>query len=740
MNTLTREEQDRFHLLKQTFNAEQTDRDYLIDRVDLQVLQEADEHREKMMEKDRLWAQRVGTEIMKMREQRIQVFVETLEGPEKQKFQMRRDLWTSDPDCFVDVRDKELYDRFCAACVNSERDELMQHAEQCLTDCETAQRDIRLGEYGRQYQFVDSEFMPSEASIGDSEALSSVLGWRCSPGIVENVELFEGGTHPDDICQGVFNNGWLLSALSMLVAAGSHGKGLINEQIRDLFVMHASPIDGSRTLDTEVGAYCVRINRHSEWIPILLDDLLPMRHKDYWTNENRGVAAAHVRECRGLWVPLIEKAFAKYFGSYAALNKGYVHHALQDLTGCEAECINLSPYARGINKVALWDQLLEQKRNGYILGAGTGTSDLVDSEILDMGICFDAAYIVYDIKMVDNYRLIKLRNPPGDHQEWKGDWSDRSPLWTKRLKHKAGYRDDDKDNTFFMSYDDFLNVFRYLYVCKYYNPKKWIEIKHPGLWKKADEASVEQMDMMNQFLLESGDAAQSATVDLEAQNRKKAKARTDSSGGLPSKHNPGCILENNPHYSLRIFRPTDLRITVQQYQHKDVRGTLHPKPFSIIVVRNAHPSVPSRLKTLKKEDVLYSTGEPRADKTQSLYINAMDPGLYMVLVGAYVAGMEGRFVFSILSNYRCDSTGIWPPAWMMRDEVVPGDGGNADKNANQSKRRMMRGGNQARKGIESMGKAVRSGLKALLGSGGEEIDDDDDDDGTKTKDEGTLHS
>lgn len=724
--TLTREERERFHLLKQTFNAEQVDRDYLVDRVDLQMLQDAQDHREATYERDRFWAQKLGMEILKMREAKIKEFVETLEGPERQKFLLRRDLWASDPECFVDVRDKELYDRFRAACLGSHRDEILENAVQSVVDCETAQRDIRLGEYGRQYQFVDSEFMPSEASVGPGEALSHVLGWRCAPGIVEKMDLFEGGTHPDDICQGVFSDGWLLSALGMLVAAGSHGQGLINDQIRDLFLPHPATTDGTPTLDTEVGAYCVRIHRNSEWIPVLVDDLLPMRQKDYWTNENRGVAGAHVRECRGLWVPLIEKAFAKYFGSYTALEKGFVHHALQDLTGCEAECLCLSPFARGTNKAALWDTLLEHKRNGYILGAGSSAADMVDADILDMGVRFNAAYIIYDVKTVDTHRLIKLRNPPGDHEEWKGDWSDHSPLWTKRLKHKAGYRDNDRDNTFFMSFDDFLNVFRYLYVCKYYNPRKWIELKHPGAWRKADEAAVEQLDMMNQFLLESGEGVASTTEDIEAQNRKKAKARTDSAGGLPSRHNPACILENNPHYSLRIFRPTDLRITVTQYQPKDVRTALKPQPFSVIVVRNAHPTVPMRLKTLKKEDVLYSTGEPKAEKTLNLYINDLGPGLYMVLVGAYVAGMEGRFQFSILSNYRCDSTPVWPPAWMLKDEELPGAEAG-EKGGEKTKRRLMKGGAEAKKGIESMGIAVRSGIKALFGGGAAEMDDDDDD-------------
>jgi hypothetical protein len=717
-------------MLKRTFDAEQSERDILIDRVDDQVLREAAEHSLRLKEHDVDWNAKLNIELMRIREERVQAFADSLEGVEKQKFAIRRELWITDPECFIDARDTELYDKFHSACNSNVSNELLEYAIRCLTDCEAAQRDIRLGEYGRQYQFVDSEFIPSELSLGDGEALSHILGWRCSPGIKEGIDLFEGGTHPDDICEGVFKNGWLLSALGMLSAAGSYGKGLINEQIRELFVPHPSLNDGIPTLETEVGAYCVKIFRNGEWIPVLVDDLFPMRQKEYWTNENRGIAVAHVRECRALWVPLIEKAFAKYYGSYSKLEKGYVHHALQDLTGCDAECICLSPFARGMNKFALWDQLVEFKRNGYILGAGTGSSDLVDREILEMGICFNSAYIIYDIKMVDYQRLLKLRNPPGDHLEWKGDWSDHSPLWTKRLKHKVGYKDNDRDNTFFMAFDDFLNVFRYLYVCKYYNPKKWIEIKQPGMWKKPDESQMEQMDIMNQFLLEQGETVPNVEVDIEAQNKKRLIAKLDSAGGLPSRHNPGCILENNPHYSLKIYRPTDLRITVAQVKLPGVRGALKIQPFSIIVVRNEHPTIPTRLSSLKKEDVVYSTGEPKYEKIQNLYINAADPGLYMVLVGVYIAGMEGHFELSVFSNYRCDCTPIWPPPWMMRDQL---SSENEDKVANKTKRRMVAGGKTAQKGIESFGKAMRQGLKALVGQSTEDFDDDDDDSGSGAK-------
>lgn len=68
------------------------------------------------------------------------------------------------------------------------------------------------------------------------------------------------------------------------------------------------------------------------------------------------------------------------------------------------------------------------------MGAGSIAQSSADREIQDSGLVFGMAYTIYDVREVDGNKLIQLRNPPGDHGEWQGDWSDNSKLWTKRLK------------------------------------------------------------------------------------------------------------------------------------------------------------------------------------------------------------------------------------------------------------------------------------------------------------------
>lgn len=64
-------------------------------------------------------------------------------------------------------------------------------------------------------------------------------------------------------------------------------------------------------------------------------------------------------------------------------------------------------------------------------------------------------------------KLVKLRNPWGSF-EWKGDWSDNSPLWTPALKECLDVKNRD-DGIFFMSYSDFCKCFSIVEICHIYD-------------------------------------------------------------------------------------------------------------------------------------------------------------------------------------------------------------------------------------------------------------------------------
>lgn len=68
------------------------------------------------------------------------------------------------------------------------------------------------------------------------------------------------------------------------------------------------------------------------------------------------------------------------------------------------------------------------------------------------------AYTLLTVREACGVRLVRLRNPWGDH-EWTGDWSDKSACWTQKTKQAFDVEVDDHDGAFWMSDGDFLKHF-----------------------------------------------------------------------------------------------------------------------------------------------------------------------------------------------------------------------------------------------------------------------------------------
>ncbi|KAA0150485.1 hypothetical protein FNF29_05288 [Cafeteria roenbergensis] len=471
-----------------------------------------------------------------------------------------------------------------AAAVAAPEAEADENDNETVHEIERGHKGCVPGDYGREWQFRDSEFPHSASSIGPASRAGDIIGWRSSLALNPGAGLFKDGTDPDDVFTGLLQDNWFLSAVSIVAASGGVDDGDVDALVANLFVTDQT---------TETGMYAVRFWKNAQWETVVVDDYFPVVYDvdadgtagiDDEDNEDdededeeeaaeggggrragggasrvgpklsemdadtlavvrrgRGVAFAHASEMSEIWVPILEKAYAKYHGSYAALETGFVQHALTDLTGADAEEVFLSENRTGAAKLRLWAQLKQWSANGFLMGAGTVSRSASDRQLLDSGLVFGAVYTVYQVVEADGHCLIKLRNPPGDHGEWQGDWSDNSPLWTGRLRHKLGVVDDSDDGTFWMSVDDFVFAFRSLYLCRWFDPQRWFPETVTGFWKGPTAA------------------------------------------GLPSRHNPHCRLADNPQFSLVLDRPTDIAITLTQAL-PGVTTRTTPHPVGVFVV------------------------------------------------------------------------------------------------------------------------------------------------------------
>jgi len=191
-----------------------------------------------------------------------------------------------------------------------------------------------------------------------------------------------------------------------------------------------------------------------------------------------------------LWVPYLEKAYAKIHGSYHAISGGHIAEAFLDLTGAPTLVYNFDHPS--FSPKPFWSKLLSYRHQHLPMGCGTSTSQV--------GIMGGHAYSLLDVKEITGVapgyfredmatgtlggvsgfteydgtvRLLRIRNPHGQG-EWKGQFSDGSSAWEDLMEHHRGTstakdgtsdagaafeRTMENDGTFWIDYDSFLMGF-----------------------------------------------------------------------------------------------------------------------------------------------------------------------------------------------------------------------------------------------------------------------------------------
>ncbi|KAF0710814.1 hypothetical protein AaE_012370 [Aphanomyces astaci] len=249
------------------------------------------------------------------------------------------------------------------------------------------------------------------------------------PVFCEQGQLFTKSASSGDVIQGNLGDCWFLGAISVLA---TRMQLLIQVFWReDQYKQH--------------GMFVCRFMKDFMWHYVVLDDRIPVFG---YTNNRAGKPFfARCSDPNELWVPLIEKAYAKLHGSYEALIGGYIDVALSDLTGLCSEQIILKPDYPGYGDDpfapkpgeqagdGFWKRLLTYKRNGTLMGCSIqpdpkGNKNIVAEGSAGQGLYYKHAYGLVDVGEIQlegnkTQRLVKVRNPWG-MGEWTGPWSDQS--------------------------------------------------------------------------------------------------------------------------------------------------------------------------------------------------------------------------------------------------------------------------------------------------------------------------
>lgn len=307
---------------------------------------------------------------------------------------------------------------------------------------------------------------------------------------------------PGDIKQGALGDCWLLGAMA--------GFSEVPGGIQNAFVNREK---------SNRGKYVVNLYsaKDKQWEEIEIDDRIPM----YENSLKKGyVPKAAFAQPNGneLWAMLLEKAFAKFCGSYQNLSGGQTVWGLQALTGSEIcfrflwdkkknhwsrlDIKNIATEAEPRKVEMVYHK---DKKGGYetqdsatlfkILRAYNQNKALIAASIsgtgseekLMGGLIGGHAYTVLRVEFVDPsgggflgiggaekdeyLKMIQLRNPWGKG-EWEGDFSDNSKKWNEFPNVKKALADDanaksggDNDGIFWMLWDDFIVHYNNVEVC-----------------------------------------------------------------------------------------------------------------------------------------------------------------------------------------------------------------------------------------------------------------------------------
>ena len=192
----------------------------------------------------------------------------------------------------------------------------------------------------------------------------------------------------------------------------------------------------------EAGIYAVNLFTLGAPHTVVVDEWVPIK----WGN----TMFAKVASDGAMWMPILEKAFAKYHGNYSHIAGGWPIESARTLYGSPGYNIRHS----NVTVEELWTSLSLHDGKDDIIQAATagGTSDAYTNSD---GLYNSHAYTTLGVVTLSNgVRLVRVRNPHGA-DTFRGRWSDDSELWTDEFKAEAGFQYNKQDGKIFMQLEDY---------------------------------------------------------------------------------------------------------------------------------------------------------------------------------------------------------------------------------------------------------------------------------------------
>jgi hypothetical protein len=334
-----------------------------------------------------------------------------------------------------------------------------------------------------------------------------------------------------------------------------------------------------------------------------------------------------------MWLPLLEKAMAKYMGSYEALCEGgNLSDALVDLTGGSVESFDLtSPQIQSLaNSGELWHFVRNWFITGCLLACVLEEEESSEAAEHPDGILPNVAYGILDVVEADGIKMIRIRSPWGE-SEWKGPFADHDQMWNKHpeLREKLKY-EFGPDGTWWMRFEDWVSQYNKLHVCRLF-PQHYQQHCITGEWCDLTAAGAPQP--LEQRTLAKGGKDEGKGED-EKDPAAAGMGDTQRGGAKNAPQGPVADPDprwfNNPQFRISTGeKMTTLYISLTQ---SETNPTYMP---TNVMVLKAKPN--GRLWDCNEADLLGTAIEvqsatPSREVTYELVLHPSDTGQNYVLV------------------------------------------------------------------------------------------------------------
>eukprot|EP00992_Anisonema_acinus_P000814 TRINITY_DN10293_c0_g1_i1.p1 TRINITY_DN10293_c0_g1~~TRINITY_DN10293_c0_g1_i1.p1 ORF type:complete len:759 (-),score=141.26 TRINITY_DN10293_c0_g1_i1:150-2426(-) len=239
------------------------------------------------------------------------------------------------------------------------------------------------------------------------------------------------------------------------------------------------------------------------WQCVVVDDLVPC-------NGEMKPIFGMTKDPNEMWALLVEKAYAKFLGSYCYLHSGDHARAMVHLTGGVTYTDQWDPkLIDGDAQSILWWKLKENSLHGLFTSAmkyggvrprpvsnqrkKTGNEAIeegqtslrrVDDEYLQWNASGVIVLLAVEVpartamellsprKFMEPLKLLKIKNLYGNHT-WAGDWSAKSPLWNKDIRRYLGATQLD-DTVTWMTMQDFISEYDTICTTQNFPSAPWV--------------------------------------------------------------------------------------------------------------------------------------------------------------------------------------------------------------------------------------------------------------------------